>query len=42
MYVPPQLKGNDFYEIIKAYLKDKIETIEPAEGTSPWIYLKEH
>ena len=34
--VPPNLKGNEFIEIMKLLFdKEKVETIEPAIGTSP-------
>ena len=41
--VPPTIKGNDFYEILKnLFEKSKIEVLEPAEGTNPSDILKAH
>ena len=41
--VPPTIKGNDFYEILKnLFEKSKIEILEPAEGTNPSDILKAH
>ena len=41
--VPPNIKGNDFIEIMKMLFdKEKVETIEPAAGTSPTDMLKKH
>ena len=41
--VPPNIKGNDFIEIMKMLFdKEKVETIEPAAGTSPKYMLKKH
>jgi hypothetical protein len=38
--VPPNLKGNDFIEIMQLLFdKEKVETIEPVEGTSPMDIL---
>ncbi len=41
--VPPNIKGNDFIEIMKLLFdKEKVETIEPAAGTSPTDMLQKH
>ena len=41
--VPPQIKGNDFHEIIKSLFEgNKIDVIEPAEGTNPSDVLRNH
>jgi hypothetical protein len=38
--VPPNIKGNDFIEIMQLLFdKEKVETIEPVEGTSPMDIL---
>ena len=41
--VPPTIKANDFYTIIKNLFEEtKIEILEPAGGTNPTDILKEH
>ena len=41
--VPPTIKANDFYTIIKNLFEEtKIEILEPAGGTNPTDVLKEH
>ena len=41
--VPPTIKANDFYTIIKNLFEEtKIEILEPAQGTNPADVLKEH
>ena len=41
--VSPNVKGNEFIEIMRALFdKEKVEIIEPAEGTSPTDVLQKH
>ena len=41
--VPPTIKANDFYTIIKNLFEEtKIEILEPAQGTNPADVLREH